>query len=283
MARIYKTEAGGRRLIEAYRTMLAAWPVPCEQLTLKTSQGETFVVVSGDKSAPPLLLLHGAGANSLVWFRDIAAWSAHFRVFAVDTIGEPGLSAPSRPPLRSNKYARWLCEVMDGLSLTRASVVGVSLGGWMALDFATRCPERVSRLALLCPGGVGRQRLSFLLKASWLLLLGERGRRKTLVLALGPAAKEMTPQALAYVLAVSKEFKPRASKLPVFRDNVLRRLVMPVLLIVGERDAMLDSAETISRLKRTAPKLEARALPEAGHLILGQTETILAFLRAAPT
>ena len=281
MARIYKSEEGGRRLIGAYKTALAAWPVPCEHLVLPTSQGETFVVACGDKQAPPLLLLHGAGANTLVWMRDVAAWSAHFRVYAIDIIGEPGLSAPSRPSLTSDKYGRWLCEVMDGLSLTKASVVGVSFGGWLALDFATRFPERVSKLALLCPGGVGRQRLSFLLKASLLLLLGDWGRRKTLALALGPEAKNFTPQALAYILALSKEFKPRANKLPVFRDKVLRRLAMPVLLIVGNLDAMLDSAETFRRLQNAVPKLQAHCLPKIGHLITGQTDTILGFLRGA--
>jgi pimeloyl-ACP methyl ester carboxylesterase len=77
-------------------------------------------------------------------------------------IGEPGLSAPSRPRLASDAYALWLDDVLHELGVARASLVGVSLGGWLALDYATRRPERVERLALLCPGGVGKQRASFL-------------------------------------------------------------------------------------------------------------------------
>ena len=98
LARIYNTEAGGRALVARYRRLLGRWPVPSEQLLLSTSQGETFVMASGPKDAPPIVLLHGAGANALFWMRDVAAWSGHFRVYAVDIIGEPGLSAPSRPP-----------------------------------------------------------------------------------------------------------------------------------------------------------------------------------------
>lgn len=50
--------------------------------------------------------------------RAASPWAAHFRVFAVDLIGDAGLSAPSRPPLESDAHALWLNDVMDGLSQT---------------------------------------------------------------------------------------------------------------------------------------------------------------------
>jgi len=281
MAVIYKSEAGGRALQARYRELLALWPVPNEQLRLPTSQGETFVIASGDKPAPPLILLHGAGANSLSWMRDVGEWSKHFRVYAVDVIGEPGLSAPSRPPLASDAYAQWIGEIFDALSLTQADIVGISLGGWMALDFATRYPSRVGKLALLCPGGVGRQKAAFLFRAMFLMFFGEWGRKRALSLALGAARGDANPQAEAYMLSIFREFRPRRDRLPVFSDERLRQLSMPVLLVVGARDAMLDSRETMARMKRTAPKLTVHALPETGHLIIGQTETIAAFLNSA--
>lgn len=50
----------------------------------------------------------------------------------------------------------WLDEVLRALAADRVSIVGVSLGGWLALDYAARRPERVERIAVLSPGGVGR-------------------------------------------------------------------------------------------------------------------------------
>ena len=79
--------------------MLQRWPVPNRQLLVPTCQGETFVIVSGESNAMPVVLFHGSGTNSSVWIRDIAEWAQHYRVYAVDMIGEPGLSAASRPSL----------------------------------------------------------------------------------------------------------------------------------------------------------------------------------------
>jgi pimeloyl-ACP methyl ester carboxylesterase len=187
MAEIYKSAAGERAVRERTLELLRDWPLPSQHLRLPTREGETSVVACGPESAPPLLLFHGSGANAVMWMGDVADWAKHFRVYAVDMIGEPGLSAPSRPPLASDAYALWLDDVLNGLSIARASLAGVSLGGWLALDYATRRPERVERLALLRPGGVGRQRSSFAWKALPLLLLGEWGRRRGMRVALGPA------------------------------------------------------------------------------------------------
>src|ERR1700733_8551075 len=98
MSGIYKSAAGERAVKERYRQFLKHWPVPNEQLRVPTSSGETFVIASGQPSAPPLALLHGAGFNSVGWMGDIAAWAQNFRVYAVDIIGHPGLTAPTRPP-----------------------------------------------------------------------------------------------------------------------------------------------------------------------------------------
>ncbi|PWU09427.1 MAG: hypothetical protein C5B51_06250, partial [Terriglobia bacterium] len=85
-----------------------------------------------------------------------------------------------------------------------------------------------------------------------------------------------------FVNLIHKHFRPRMVKLPIFSDDALRRLQMPVLAIVGAHDALLDSAQTRSRLARHAPSAEVVYLPEAGHLILAQTGKVMEFLLSAP-
>jgi pimeloyl-ACP methyl ester carboxylesterase len=282
MSTIYKSADGARVVRERYLELLGRWPVDNQHLRVPTREGETFVVACGPESAPPLILLQGSGGNAAMWMRDVAGWAAHFRVYAVDLIGEPGLSAPSRPPLASEAYALWLDDVMDALSIMRASIIGVSLGGWLALDYATRRPNRVEGLVLLSPAGIGKERVSFLFKALPLLMLGRWGRRKAMKMALGPGPMAREPgdgELPLFVSLIFKHFRPRIGKKPVFDDDALRRLTMPVMAIVGGRDAMLDSHETRRRLERALPHASVCLLPETGHFIRNQTARILEFLR----
>ena len=281
MKSVYKSAEGERAVRERYLDVLKHWPVPNRQLRVPTREGETFIVACGGESAPPMLLLHGSMANSAMWMGDVAAWAAHFRVYAVDMIGDAGLSAPSRPPLASEAHALWLDDVMQALSLTRASLIGVSLGGWLALDYATRRPDRVQSLVVLCPAGVGRQKISIVFKTVPLRMLGAWGKRKAAELVLGRAPANPSPAVqyfMNFMALIHKNFRPRLVKLPVFSDEALRRLTMPVMAIVGGKDVLIDSTETKQRLERNVPHADIRYLPEVGHLIPKQTAPILEFL-----
>jgi pimeloyl-ACP methyl ester carboxylesterase len=200
-------------------------------------------------------------------------------------IGEPGFSAPSRPPLASHVYASWLDEVRAALGVERAALVGVSLGGWLALEYATHHPDKATALTLICPGGVGKQR-NVLLWAVPLLLLGAWGRRKFVQRMLGPSGppREL-PQAVAALGAfmdlILASFRPRTEALPPFDDASLRRLTMPLLAILGAQDVMIDSAGTRDRLVRNVPDAEILWLPDAGHILVGLGETIDGFLARA--
>lgn len=284
MRSVFKSSEGERAVRERYRAFLDRWPVAREEVRIATSQGDTFVVVSGDVGAPPLVLLHGSAANSVVWMGDVRAFAEHFRVYAVDVIGEPGLSAGSRPPLASDAHAVWLDDVLGGLGVERASFVGVSLGGWLALDYAIRSPGRVEQVAVLCPGGVGRQKIRIVFEALALRACGAWGKRKLMERVLGrpgapsphsPGVKAFTD----FIALIHENVRPRMVKLPVFSDEALRGLSMPVLAIVGARDVMLDSSDTKLRLQRSVPRAEVVYLEDAGHFIPGQTGRVLEFLR----
>ncbi len=121
MNRIYKSPEGERLVRERYLAFLKHWPAPHQQIRIPTSQGETFVVASGSEGAPALVLLHGSAGNSAMWMGEIRAFAEHFRVYAIDMIGEAGLSAPSRPELSSDAHALWIDDVLRGLALERVS------------------------------------------------------------------------------------------------------------------------------------------------------------------
>lgn len=281
MTAIWKSEAGGQAVLARYAEFLQHWPAPNAQRRIATAHGETFVISSGPQGAPDVVLLHGSVSNAASWMGDAATLSQRFRVHAVDMIGEPGFSAPARPPLASHVYADWLGEVLAGLGIQRAALVGISLGGWLALEYATRRPETVSAVVLLCPGGVGRHK-NILLWALPLLLLGRWGRQKIMArMAGGAAPPAASPEVQAYgefMDLIFANVRPRTEVLPPFSDAELARLSMPLLAILGAKDVMIDSAGTRERLVGNAPNAEVQWLPEAGHLLIGHAATIDGFL-----
>ncbi|MFI5591456.1 alpha/beta fold hydrolase [Amycolatopsis sp. NPDC051758] len=269
---IYKSEAGARLLRERYLEALKAWPH--DELRIPTPEGETFVVAAGPAEASPLVLLHGSGSNSAEWAHRFPALIEHFRVYAVDIIGEPGLSAETRPPLTTDRYAGWLDAVLDHVGAARAAFLTSSFGGWLALDYATRRPERVAALALRCPIGLGPMKKGFVVKAVLLALLGERGRRRSVAGVLGEP--ESSP-IVAQQLLVSANYRYRTGPFPVFGDAALSGLTMPVYAVAGAEDAMVDSATTKRRLEAAGATVDL--VPGTGHYIPGAAD--LEFLTRA--
>lgn len=277
---VFKSDESAGNVRAQYRDHLRSWPVPNEHLIVSTREGETFVVASGPKDAPAVLLLHGTMSNAAVWVREVATLAAAFRVYAVDIIGDAGLSAPSRPSFASDAHALWLGDVLAGLGVNSASLAGHSMGGGIALDFAIRFPERTEALVLLCPAGVANK--SIMWWALPLLLLGPWGARRVQERLLGklPAPEsEEERQFAALSQAILKEMKPRTESFATFSDEQLGRLTMPVLVLLGGRDVTMDSGQIERRFKAQAPNAEVVVYPEARHYLGDQSVPIAGFLR----
>jgi len=282
---IFKSAAGAEVVHAGYAALLAHWPIAHEQIRVPTAQGETFVIACGKQDKPPLVLLHGSMSTAAMWMREAVHWAPHFRLFAVDIIGEAGWSASSRPQLGSDTYAEWLDEVMAALGLASAGFVGISLGGWFSLDYAIRRPSRVDLLALIVPSGVGAQK-NFLLWALPLSLCGSWGRNKILERVVGPdqvnedTTDEIKELFSAHMTQINTHFRPRVEKLPIFADQQLRGLEMPVMAVVAGKDVILDGRSMKKRFEENVSNLTLRYLPDAYHFPGDQSEPILEFLLA---
>jgi pimeloyl-ACP methyl ester carboxylesterase len=275
---IYKSPAGEREIMTLYDATLARWPVARETFDLPTRHGKTFIIAGGERSAPPLVLLHGAASNAVSWVGDVAAYSSRFRVYAVDIPGDPGKSAQNRLAWDGPGYAEWLEDVLDGLGIRKTALLGLSQGGWTALKFAAYCPERVDKMVLLTPGGVMPTRLSFILTAIFFSMLGGWGAEKLNRIVLGK--QPIHPEAVKFMNAIMTHFKARIDKEYLFPDNELKRLNMPILLIGGTEDVIRPMEKVVARMQKFAPKLEATLIPHMGHVLINMAERVIPFLTA---
>ena len=97
---------------------------------------------------PPLLLITGLGGHSGGWALQIPALARSNRVIAMDPRGAGRTSAPDKPYSIAG-MAEDIVQLMDGLDIAKASVVGLSMGGSIALDLASAHPDRIENLVLI--------------------------------------------------------------------------------------------------------------------------------------
>jgi pimeloyl-ACP methyl ester carboxylesterase len=126
------------------------------------------ITIDGDRvvyrtagEGPVVLLVHGMAGSSLTWRRVMPALAKRFTVLAPDLLGQGGSDKP-RGEYSLGAHANTLRDLMDALGYQRATVVGQSLGGGVAMQVAYQFPERCERLVLVNSGGLGREVTFFL-------------------------------------------------------------------------------------------------------------------------
>ncbi|TMK96953.1 MAG: alpha/beta fold hydrolase [Actinobacteria bacterium] len=102
-------------------------------------------------SGQPVVALHGLGGTKGSFIPTVAALSGRFRVIAIDLPGFGDSDKPIGASYDARFFARAVSDLLDALQLDRAHLIGNSLGGRAALEVGLRYPDRVDRLALLCP------------------------------------------------------------------------------------------------------------------------------------
>jgi pimeloyl-ACP methyl ester carboxylesterase len=103
---------------------------------------------------PAMLLIHGMAGSSRTWRAVLPRLSMHYRVLAPDLLGH-GLSGKPRGDYSLGAFAVWLRDFLDELEIDRATLVGQSLGGGVAMQFVHQYPDHVERLVLISSGGLG--------------------------------------------------------------------------------------------------------------------------------
>jgi pimeloyl-ACP methyl ester carboxylesterase len=274
---IYKSETGKQLLMEKYDSILQKAPFQFTPHTVQTRFGDTFLIQSGKEENPPLLLLHGASSNLLSWLGEIPSLNKYFNVIAVDVIGEPGKSDQTRLDYQSQGYAVWLEEIVSWLKFDKVALMGTSQGGWLSLQYTVHHPEKVDKLVLISPAGISHTKLSFILKAILYSMSGKSGVKKLNRYVIGP--EKIDQDAEAFMELVQTHVIQRFSKEYLFTDEELKHLIIPVLLVGGDKDVVRSNQAIADRLRVLLPNFSFLLLPGAGHVIPSVSDKIIPFLQ----
>jgi pimeloyl-ACP methyl ester carboxylesterase len=127
-----------------------------ERINLETALGETIVWgINRDRvDLKTIVIFPGFRTSSLFWDLDNALkpLKEDFRIFLVDTNGQPNLSDGNTPDIRSNDYGAWAADILKKLRVEKAIVAGASFGALVSLKLCIVVPRLVEKVILLNPG-----------------------------------------------------------------------------------------------------------------------------------
>ena len=218
----------------------------------------------------PLVLLHGMNASSTMWYPNMKALSAGYRVYAIDFLLEPGKSRSTRKVMTMEEIGHWYDEIFEHYKLKDINLVGESRGGWLAIDIAISSAQKIHKLVLLSPAQSFisiKPKRRILYNIFFALFPRRIMLRSELKTMSSNVDKLRQPYIDQYYIAV-KHQKMNLSLLHMttYSDEDLKSLRMPVLLLVGDTDALNDES-TIRRAKELVPHLQAQIVKGASHFI----------------
>ncbi|MGD9485903.1 alpha/beta fold hydrolase [Streptomyces sp. TRM70308] len=280
----FTSDAARSRFFAAYERAMSFWPTAREELDIATRFGTTRVYGHGTGRGTPVVLLHGQNATPAVWASNVAALATDRSVFAVDRVGEPGRSTQTAPIRTAEDTVGWLEEVLDGLGVEEAHLVGFSYGGWVALTYAGRASRAASVTVVEPAGALARFRPAFLLGAIAAVASGSRSRQRRffgrLVGDTGEGA-EVTEAMTRASLEALRSFRGRLPAPRLLTDEELRSVQVPVMVLLGGASRVADSGRAEARARALLADVRTEIVPGVGHTMPAAVfnDRVPAFLR----
>jgi pimeloyl-ACP methyl ester carboxylesterase len=255
-----------REFLDAYDAMLVRWPVEVESVDVPGRLGTTRVNTCGPAGAPAIVLLHGGGATSTVWYGNVGSLAVHHRVYAIDAIGDRGRSIYNGTPIGGRDgLMSWLDETLDSVGVRDvAMIVGHSYGAWQSMQYALHAPDRVGRLALLDP-------------TECFIPVSLRFKLRAIPLAVRPSPAtrrsfyrwEMdgrTPDAQWFELAMMRAGGKGALVWPKRPPaSALRSMSTPTLVIVAGQSRQQSPKRLAAEARTALANVRLTELPDASH------------------
>ena len=239
----------------------------------------------GSRDKPVLVLIHGVVASLHTWDDWLPAFAADYRVIRFDVPGF-GLTGPARDGVYSaERMIKVFGLLLDYLGVSKASIAGNSLGGYIAWNFALAQPQRVEKLVLIDPAGYPMRKVPWMIAAAalpgatvamplWMPraliaqgikeVYGEPARIKSGVvdryndLSRRPGNRRAMMEIFRVLLKVNKQ------ELHTTPQRVAQ-LQAPTLLLWGERDRWI-SPQHVPLWQRDLPAIQVKTYPGVGHI-----------------
>ncbi|SDM17552.1 alpha/beta fold hydrolase [Allokutzneria albata] len=256
-------EESREEFLARYGEAMGAWPQDRVESDVDTRFGSTHVHRHGDGDGIPVVLLHGGNTTPAAWHPTVAALAEGRAVYAVDVLGEPGMSTQTAPMIKSADTAEWLTAVLDGLGLERVHLIGMSYGGWIAANQALHTPGRLASITLIEPSRVlAELRPVFAVRTLWNHLL----RVESLWREYLEWCSRTSPAVRDLQVMGSMRFRKRLMPPRKLGKKQLAGITVPTLVLLGATSPVLRVQRAAGRAS-LIPNAEVVVIPGAGHAL----------------
>ncbi len=267
----FRTNEGYRIYAASYAAAMEQLPRPTRSMDVKTDFGTVRVYEfssSRTRALTPLVLLPGRASGTPMWEANLASLAKERDVYALDALGDAGMSVQTREIKDASDQAAWLEQVFVQLDLSQVHLVGHSFGGWSAANYAVRYPERAASLMLLEPvfvfQGLRWQVYVKSIPASVPFL--PQSWRDTMLSNFGGVEKVDHDDPVTRMISDAAEHY--AAKLPLpqrLSQAQLRNLPMPVYVAMAAESSLHDAAAATQVARNSVQDLQIRNWSGATH------------------
>ncbi|MEH6618195.1 alpha/beta hydrolase [Maribacter arcticus] len=264
MQSLYKSETGKVEILNLYNQKLEGLNINYQYQDVETSFGKTNVIIVGDASKPPILIVHGSNGCAPIALETYSGLEVHFQVFAVDVLAQPNKSAETRLSMKNDDYGKWLHEVIDNLKLKEVTLAGFSFGGLVILKALEFKDANIKEVFLTAPAYlVDGNPLKALFKVFIPIKRYIKTKKVTYVERfLNELFTEKDAFAIEFLSKVFLHFKIDFSPVPNIKTQAAKSIKTAITLIAAKNDLMFPGEKMIKRANKIFPSLKKTILLE---------------------
>lgn len=276
MGTLYKSESGKKEIWDLYDAKLGELNIDFASREVETSFGKTNLIVTGDSSNPPMMVIHGSNGCAPIALETYQNLSSQFQVFAVDVLAQPNKSAETRLSMKDDSYGKWINEVIDALEIDDVTLAGFSFGGLIILKTLINNETRIKEVFLSAPAYIVNGNP---LKALFKVFIPMKrymktGKKKYVERFLGEVFTDRDEFAIQYLSKVFQHFTMDFTPVPTIRKEEAQSITTPITLFGAKSDIMFPGAKMIKRANKIFPSLKRAILLENSKHVQSKTDNV---------
>jgi len=266
-----------------YQLKLDEISIVYELVTVETSFGNTNIILTGQAEKPPLVLLHGSNGCAPIAIEALVGLLEDFRIYAIDVVGQPNLSAETRPDMRDESYGQWMFEILTRLNIKDAILVGISFGGFISWKTLAFDDKRIAKAFLIVPAGIVNGNPIKAMRKVFLPMKLYKWRKQDKYVRqfLKELFTERDEFALTFLSEVFLHFEMDFSPIPCLKKEEAQSIKTPVHIIAADNDLLFPGKKMLKRAQKILPTLESTLLLEGSRHVPGRqgNEEIIEYIR----